>query len=92
MKVLNFLGLFIRKTFQILLSLLIVFLFVIYLLTLYSCIDITFWCTFKNEPQNYLFTSVYSLIMIFILSFCCKNYLSTIEICIHHILIYIYCL
>ena len=68
-RMVDFLGLFVRKTFQILLSLLIVFFFVIYVLEIYSCIDPTFWCTFKNEPHNYLFSSIYSLIMLFVLGF-----------------------
>ena len=36
---------------------------------IYSCIDPTFWCTFKNEAQNCVFDSIYSLIMIFVLGF-----------------------
>ena len=68
-RMVDFLGLFIRKIFQILLSFLVAFFFVIYLLEIYSCIDPTFWCTFKNEAQNCVFNSIYSLIMIFVLGF-----------------------
>ena len=68
-RMIDFLGLFIHKIFQILLSLLVAFFFVIYILEIYSCIDPTFWCTFKNEAQNCIFNSIYSLIMIFVLGF-----------------------
>ncbi len=65
----NFFSLFIRKTFQILLSLLIIAFLALYIYQLHSCFSSETSCYPKSNDRTYLFDGIFYSVMIFIFSF-----------------------